>query len=61
MVPTTEETEIVISPSPIPKEEDTDLSNELIPEKELLSTSDQSKELRQFNIYKMHSNFNLEF
>ena len=21
----------------------------------------QSKELRQFNIYKMHSNFNLEF
>ena len=22
---------------------------------------DQSKELRQFNIYKMHSNFNLEF
>ena len=23
--------------------------------------SNQSKELRQFNIYKMHSNFNLEF
>ena len=61
MVPTTEETEIVISPSPIPKEEDIDLSKEIIPEKELLSTSDQSKELRQINVYTMHSNFNLEF
>ena len=36
MVPTAEDTEIVISPSPIPKEEDTDLS------KELHSTSDIS-------------------
>ena len=36
MVPTTEDTAIVISPSPIPKEE------ELIPEKELLSTTDIS-------------------
>ena len=42
MVPTTEDTEIVISPSPIPKEEDTDLSKELIPEKELISTTDIS-------------------
>ena len=43
MVPTTEDTEIVISlPSPIPKEEDTDLSKELIPEKEGLSNTDIS-------------------
>ena len=43
MVPTTEDTEIVISlPSPIPKEEDTDLSKELIPEKEVLSNTDIS-------------------
>ena len=42
MVPTTENTKIVISPSPIPKEEDTDLSKELIPEKEVLSATDIS-------------------
>ena len=42
MVPTTEDTKIVISPSPIPKEEDTDLSKELIPEKEVLSKTDIS-------------------
>ena len=28
---------------------------------ELRQCSDQSKELQQFSIYKMHSNFNLEF
>ena len=42
MVPTTEDTEIVISPSSIPKEKDSDLSKELIPEKELLSTTNIS-------------------
>ena len=42
MVPTTEDTKIVISPSPIPKEEDTDLSKELVPEKEVLSNTDMS-------------------
>ena len=35
----------------------------ILKEKFLLiySCQDQSKELRQFNIYKMHSNFNLDF
>ena len=31
------------------------------PEGKVTYTHHQSKELRQFNIYKMHSNFNLEF